>query len=118
MKAKMLSKQAMDQLHHIHTGFESSLGSIEQAYQQQLIDEKELTELLKKNSKRLIDRLKDFKLAYRLTCFFFAALFVHLQVSGEDMDLRRPGRTTRSARHSRVRSSRKGKRDEFETEFF
>jgi hypothetical protein len=95
MKPRMMSKQAMDLLFdHILDGFEGSYKGIENLEQQGLVSENEIHELLKKNSERLIDRVKEFKLMQKLTCIFFACMFGWLQISGEDLEMRR-GRSGR-----------------------
>lgn len=106
----MISAASMNKLQHIFTNFESSLGSIEIARQKHLIDDSEVTELLKKNSQRLIDRIKEFKIATRIISIFFAILFSYMQVKGEDLEMRRPARSgrTSSARASRARRRGEG----------
>jgi hypothetical protein len=109
MKPRMMSKPAMDQLfHHILGGHASSHQGIVNLEQQGLVPEHEIKDLLKRNNERLIDRINEFKIIHKLTCIFFALMFGYMQISCEDLDMRRSSRTR--VRTSRVRSARKGKR--------
>lgn len=103
-RARMLSDANSHMLFdHILDGFRSSHEGIEQLKQKQLIDESRFAELMEKNSQRLIDRIKEFKIMLRITCLAFAMMFTTLQVKGDDLDMRRSSRTrtTRSARGRR-----------------
>jgi hypothetical protein len=105
MKPRMMSKPNMDHLfHHILGGHESSHRSIEIARERGLISDQEMTDLLKKNSDRLIERIKDFKIINKLLCLVFACLFGFAQISGEDLELRRTSARIRiQSRSSRRR---------------
>ena len=103
MKAVMLSKKKVDDLfHHVFGGFKSSYEGIEQARDCNAIktDQEEL-ELLRKNSQRLIDRIREWQIINNITCIFFALMFALMQVNGDQLELRRPGRT-RSGRRQEV----------------
>lgn len=111
MKQSMLSKKNSSYLFdHVLDGFRSSYEGIEQLKQQHLISEDEYVDLLKKNSSRLIDRIKEFKVHMKLVSLFFAVQFAMLQVNGDDLDMRRTSRTrtssSRSARGSRRNDSK------------
>lgn len=96
----MLSKEKVETLfHHILDGFKSSAEGLLFLKRDRLIDEKEYTELLEKNAARLIDRIEEFKVTNRILSFGFAMLFAWMQVSGEDLDMRR-ARRTRSRRRN------------------
>lgn len=93
MKPRMMSKQAMDHLFdHILDGYKSSHEGIVQLKEQGLVSDQEVTDLLKKNSERLIDRIKEFKLVQRLVCVFFALLFGYMQMDCQDLEMRRARR--------------------------
>lgn len=113
MKARMLSSESVGKLHHIHTNFESSLSSIEIAREQQLISDEEYVELLKKNSKRLIERIKEFKITYRLLSISFAFLFSYMQVNGDDLEMRRPARARTRTHQVRTRNKRRNEDETF-----
>ncbi len=101
MKARMLSKEAMDQLFdHILDGFRSSHEGIKNLEQQGLVSDDDINDLVKKNSERLIDRIKEFKVAQRLVCVFFALLFGYMQIAGEDLEMRRAKRMSRGRRRN------------------
>lgn len=126
MKEKMYSKASNSLLHdHIIDGFHSTHEGLRKLKEEKLIKEDEYTSLLEQNVKRLVDRIQEFRIreglrdaGRRLTCIFFALLFGYMQIGGEDLDMRRSGRTrtssSRSARGSRGgrsgRSTRSGRR--------
>lgn len=89
----MMSREAMDQLfYHILDGFKSSYEGIYQLYDQKIISAAELADLLQKNSERLITRIHEFKVGQKMLCVIFALLFGYLQITGDDLEMRRPGR--------------------------
>lgn len=89
----------MDQLFfHILDGFKSSYEGIHQLYDQKIISAQELAELLQKNSERLITRIHEFKVGQKMLCIVFALLFGYLQISGDDLEMRRGRRGGRSGR--------------------
>lgn len=101
MKPRMMSKASMDLLfHHILDGFKVSFQGIEDLYSMGLISALEKAELLAKNSARLITRIQEFKAVEKLLCIFFACLFGYLQISGEDMEMRRARRVRGSRRRN------------------
>lgn len=58
----MMSKRSMDYLfNHILDGFRSSHEGIINLQQKKIVSDDEINELVKKNSERLIDRIKEFK---------------------------------------------------------
>lgn len=77
---------------HILDGFSSSQRGIEQLKEKGLINEQQYTELLEKNARRLIDRIAEFKILQRLLSLFFACLFTWMQITGDDMEMRRARR--------------------------
>lgn len=96
------SKKQRDYLfHHILGGFEGSTQSIELAREGQLLTDEEYTALLKKNSQRLIERIKEFKITYRLLSIGFACLFSYMQVNGDDIEMRRPTRVRTRTQQAR-----------------
>lgn len=99
MKSKMMSKHQLEYLFdHILDGFKSSYNGIINLEHDHLVSDAEIEALLKKNSERLIDRIKEFRLTEKLLCIFFAALFGYMQITGEDLEMRRTGRTARGRR--------------------
>lgn len=108
-----MSKQSLEYLfHHILDGFKTSHEGIAQLQQQRLVSDEEIHELIKKNSERLIDRIREFRLTEKLLSIFFAILFGYMQVNGDDLEMRRPARA-RTGR-SVQRSSRRKSKDETE----
>jgi len=107
MKPKMMSKRSMDYLFdHILDGFKTSHEGILNLQRQQIVSDDEIAELVKKNSDRLIDRIREFRLHEKIFGIFFACLFTYMQVTGEDLDMRRTGR----ARTSNSRGAKSGRR--------
>jgi hypothetical protein len=109
---KMLSDENAHMLFdHIIDGHTATYHGIKQAKESQLINENEFTTLMEKNTQRLIDRIKEFKLMLRMVCVAFAMLFMAIQVSGDELEIRRPTRTRNT--HARAR---RGRRNEDLTE--
>lgn len=91
----------MDQLFdHILDGHKSSYEGIHALRDRGLVSDQEFTDLLKKNTERLIDRIKEFKIVHRLVCISFALLFGYMQISADDMEFSRRGRRSRSRRRN------------------
>lgn len=104
MKEKMYSKKSHTYLHHhIIDGFAASHDGIKNLKRAGVIPDREYTELLEKNIERLIARIKEFRIAEKVTCIFFAALFAWLQVTNEDLDMRK-GRRVRMRRRQDIES--------------
>lgn len=110
----MMSRHSLEYLfHHILDGFKTSHEGIAQLQQQRLVSDEEIHDLIKKNSERLIDRIREFRLTEKLLCVFFAVLFGYLQITGDDLEMRRPTRT-RTGRTSSARSRNGRRRNEIE----
>lgn len=93
MKARILNRKPIEYLfHHILAGFASSYGGLRGIFKDEVIDKDEYIELLEKNCERLIERIKEFEVAQKLTCLFFAVLFSYMQVTGEELERRGRGR--------------------------
>lgn len=93
MKPRMMSKPAMDHLFdHVLDGHAKSFEGIRNLKDMHLIDDQEYVELLTKNTERLIDRIKEFKIVHRIVSIGFAVLFSYTQISCDDMDMRRARR--------------------------
>lgn len=108
MKAKMYSEKAhSDLFHHIIDGFETTFEGIQKAHETQVISDQELTEFLKKNSTRLIERIREFKIMNGLISIFFAGMFCLMQVGGEDLEMRRSSVRARTSRTTTRTRSRK-----------
>ena len=96
----MYSKKSNTYLHHhIIDGFAASHDGIKNLKSTGIIPDQEYTELLEKNIERLITRIKEFRVAERIVCLFFAGMFMWLQVSNDDLDMRK-GRRVRMRRRN------------------
>jgi hypothetical protein len=94
MKATMFSKDKVVYLFtHVFDGFKGSYEGIVNLKQQGLVNEEEYVQLLEKNHQRLIDRIKEFRAAEKMLCVFFAMMFTWMQVSDQDLEMRRARRT-------------------------
>jgi len=90
----MLSKEKSAYLfHHVLDGFKSSHEGIVKLKESGLINEEEYIDLLQKNSTRLIDRIREFKVGYKLLSISFAAMFFYFAVSDPDTEMLRARRT-------------------------
>lgn len=93
MKGLMLSGKDKNLLFdHLLDGFEASNNGIKNLKQSGLVKDDEYTELLEKNAQRLIDRIKEFKIAQKLVSISFAGMFLWLQISDQDLEMRRAKR--------------------------
>lgn len=93
VKEKMYSKQSHSMLHdHIIDGFVASHDGIKNLKEQGIIHDQEYAELVEKNISRLITRIKEFRVAEKMMAIFFAMLFAWLQVTDEDLEMRRSSR--------------------------
>lgn len=100
MKEKMYSKQSNTYLHHhIIDGFTASHKGIKNLKQEGIIPEQEYTALLEKNIERLIARIREFRIAEKITCILFAMLFTWMQATDEDLDMRKARRMRLRRRH-------------------
>lgn len=98
----MMSKQAMSHLFdHVLDGHAKSFEGIQNLKELHLIDDQEYVDLLTKNTQRLIDRIKEFKIVHRIVSIGFAVLFGYLQMSCNDLEMRR-GRGVRMRRRQEV----------------
>jgi len=105
-KARILNRKNIDQLFfHILDGFKTSHDGLKFIKEEEVINEAEYLELLEKNAERLIDRIREFRIANRLMSLFFAALFGYMQMQTGELEMRRPGRVRTTAR-ARVRNRR------------
>lgn len=88
-----MSKPAMDHLfNHVLDGHAKSFEGIENAHAMQIIDDQTYVDLLKKNTQRLIARIHEFKVIHRIVSIFFACLFAYMQISCQDLEMRRARR--------------------------
>lgn len=111
MKPKMMSKHSLEYLfNHILDGFKTSHEGIAQLQQKHLVTDDEIHELIRKNSERLIDRIREFRITEKLTCVFFAVLFGYMQIVNEDISMRKPARV-RTGRYLQRTGRRKGKEE-------
>jgi hypothetical protein len=93
MKARMYSEEKHSLLHdHIIDGFAASHEGLRNLKEQGIIKEAEYTQLLEQNVKRLIERVKEFRMAEKMVCIAFAFIFGWMQVGGEDLEMRRSAR--------------------------
>lgn len=116
MKAKMYSEESNSLLHdHILDGAFTTHEGLQRLKDDNLISNEEYTQLLEANFKRLLHRIREFRVregmmqaSRRLTAIGFALLFTWMQVSGDDVEARRPSRSGRATRTARA--SRNGRR--------
>jgi hypothetical protein len=104
--ARILNRKSLDQLFfHILDGFKSSHEGAQFILKEGVITETEYKEILEMNSARLIERVREFRIVNNLLSIFFACLFGYMQVSGEELDMRRTARarTTRGTRSAKGR---------------
>jgi hypothetical protein len=111
MKAVMLSKQEADYVdHHLVDGFDARVKGIIQLQENKLISLEESHELIVRASIEHVTLWRNFKmkLVAKTLCVFFALLFGYMQINGDDLDMRRSGRTrTSSSRSVRGRNGRR-----------
>lgn len=115
MKATMLSKQEMDYAqYHLHDGLEKTVEGLNQLLKLQRISLAEHDELMQKAITRHLTLWRAFtsKLMTKSLSVLFAGLFLMMQISGDDLQMRRSSRTrTSNSRTARARSgSRSGRR--------
>ena len=100
MKPKMMSRAAMDYLFfHILGNHEASHQGILQLAEKQLATDDEVADLIRKNSERLIARIREFKVHEKIFGIFFALLLGYMQMTGEDLEMRRTARRTGRRKH-------------------
>lgn len=89
-QSQSVSKRSLDYLiDHILGGYRSSHEGIVYAKKKGLLTAEEVADLLAKNGERLISRIIEFKIVERTMCIFFALLFGFMQITGNDLDMRR-----------------------------
>lgn len=104
--AQLITKSKIHLLfNHILDGFEKSHAGIDLLSQKQIISKEEYTELLQKNAARLIERVHEFKITYKIVSLFFVILFTWLQCTGEEMDMRRSSRTRTGRRRNETETT-------------
>jgi hypothetical protein len=109
VKATILTKRKIEYLFdHILDGFKSSHQGAQYIRRDGIINDQEYKEILEKNSERLIQRIHEFKITHKLLSIGFAIMFTWMQVSGDDIDMRRSSRTRTNSRSQR--SQRSGRR--------
>lgn len=86
---------------HILGGYKSSHEGIIQLRERRMVTDEELADLLIKNGERLIKRIVEFKIVERLVAIFFAGLFGFLQLTCNDLEMRK-GRSLRLRRRSEI----------------
>jgi hypothetical protein len=95
MKAVMLSKQEVDYVdYHLIDGLDARIKGIVQLQDSNLITLEESHELIVRASMEHVTLWRTFKmkLMAKALCVLFAAMFGYLQISGEDLDMRRSSR--------------------------
>lgn len=106
MKPRMMSKAAMDHLfYHILDGFAKTNQGIQDLYTMGSITVQELAELLRKNSDRLVQRIAEFRALEKLMCIAFAVLFGYMQITCEDLEMRRARRGVRARRRQKIENT-------------
>lgn len=93
--ARILNKRQLDYLffHLLDGFFVTREGALQLRSDNIIKSDEELLDLLLRNEERLRARIREFRLANRLLCVFFAALFSFYQITGQDTDLRKPSQT-------------------------
>lgn len=106
MRSTILTKRKIEHLfNHILDGFKSSAEGLKFLRRDGIIQDPEYLELLEKNAERLIERINEFRITHKLMSIFFAGLFTWMQVSGEDLDMRRARRTRSGRRRNETEQS-------------
>jgi hypothetical protein len=96
MKAKMYSANSNTRLHKTIDEFYVSNEGIKNLRKTDIIHDEEFMSMVQKNIEVFMVKIKEFRLAEKMTCIFFAALFLWLQVNADDLDIQRKGRRSRS----------------------
>ncbi len=103
LRRTILTPRKIDYLfNHILDGFKSSSEGLQFLKRDGYVSDKEYTDLLEKNADRLISRIHEFKVEHKLLSLFFVFLFTWLQISGEDLDMRRARRVRGGRRKGEV----------------
>ena len=116
MKSQNISAKSNSLLHdHIIDGTTGSYHGAKNGHLLGHFSKEEYVAILEKIIERLEQRVHDFRIKeglieiYKRTLsIFFACLFAWLQINGDDLDMRRSSRSTRTARQ--IRSQRNGRR--------
>jgi len=102
LRSKTSTRAAVKYLvHHILGGYQSSHEGLIQLRELGLATDQELVDQFMKNGERLIQRIIEFKLLQRIACIFFAALFGYMQLTCEDLEMRK-ARNLRMRRRQNV----------------
>lgn len=80
---------------HLMDGFAATRLGIIELSRLGIITAEEFVLLILKNEERLLARIAEFKIANRITALLFACIITALQVTGDDLNARRPSRTRR-----------------------
>ena len=92
--ARILNRKPIDYLFdHIVDGFALTRKGLKQALAEKVITIEEYWQLVEANQDRVLERIKQFKIVNKLLSVTFACLFTYMQVSGDDLDMRRSSRT-------------------------
>lgn len=104
-RARVLNKKQIALLFdHILDGFRASHEGAGFIHKEGIISDQEYHDLLQKNSIRLIERVREFRIANNVLGLVFAFIFTWHQVSGEDLEMRR-ARRTRTRRRNETEQS-------------
>lgn len=100
----MMSRRSMEYLFdHILDGFKTSHQGIVNLQKDRIVSDEEIAELVRKNSERLIERIREFRIHEKLLCVSFALLLGYLQISGEDIEMRKSRRIRTRRKHTELR---------------
>lgn len=103
--ARILNRKPIDYLFdHILDGFKASTEGLKFVRNEVKMSDAEYIEWLEKNADRLIERIHEFKVTHKIMSIGFAFLFTWMQVSGDELEMRRPVRNGRATRSTRRRN--------------
>jgi hypothetical protein len=95
MKATMLSKKELDYLdHHLHNGLECTMNGLNNLLKEHRITLRQHDILMQQVIKRHLVLWRSFTnhLVQKTLCLLFAAIFGIMQIMGDNLDMRKPGR--------------------------
>lgn len=95
MKNTILTRRKIEYLfHHILGGFKTTTEGLRFVRSEVSMSDAEYIEWLEKNAQRLIDRIEEFKITHKLMSVGFAFLFMWMQATDQELDMRRARRRT------------------------
>lgn len=89
----ILNPKKIDLMYHLVDGFQVTRLGLKQTLKDGAITLDEYHDLVERNQDRLLDRIKEFRIVNRLLSLVFACLFSYMQINGDDLEMRKAGRT-------------------------